>query len=1483
MNAPRYLSRGIDYLGDLGAKLRDLQGYRALAHELIQNADDAPTATSMSFDVGEEALIVDNDGVFTDCGQVDANECAWKTDGIRNHRCDFHRFRYVAAGDKRGEAGTTGAFGIGFIAVYQISDAPELISGGRHWVLYEDKPEEQRIGICPGCSACTHSSLPGTRFILPWARDGESALRRALRAEPAGPDCAVRMVEELSRSVPVAMLFLRRLRGIVVKHNGRLQRAIERVSEANSLIVSDGAPDNDQIWHLVHGDFADTASHLREKHRGRIEAKRSSKVTIAIPTSIARAGLLCACLPTEHDTGLPFHVNADFYPTNDRKRVILAEDYQSEWNRAALNAAARTAGQAVEQLPELLGAQRFWNLLSKLKEVADRTEQERGESTFGEFWTQVSSRLRAAPVIRTSKGDWVKAADACLLLQKEESAAVPTLEGLDIQVVHEDLRPYQGILRSEVVGAAVLGIEHLCRALNAAGLDRRIAVAELPSSLATPARRKSLYVEISLLLDRQQRTHKARADDERLLSGVALALGRDGALWPCREIYSADSNTVALFETLGLGIPFVESDADFAPLLRLCRTFDASAAVQALKNADESKLGSLMRGERPPMGRLFAWLEDRRKEILADSTVRSSLAALSLFPSAGTLRPLDSLALPGHFIDPLGLAKIVDLQLLDGRREFLRDLGMPELDFPTYATARLPAALANRDVSPEKRRAAILVLANHVGELKDNNAARQALSIAPVVECGDEKFCRADGCYLDEPAVRECLGGDANIAVLAAGHEAAVRDLYQWLGVADEPRLKHLVDKVRGLARLPYSDFTAAQIRKLISHLGGRDISDVDLAEISPLRSEKWIPARARHDRWYAPAELYASYQDYLFESQALFVDLPPSVQNASRNLLGQLGVRITPPVNLVVRHLIHCADGGISVNNEVYRFLNQNASDPSLGQLKDRRCLWLGDAYRGAREAFWSEHPFGRFRWRLVEDLRAYNVLLTILGVREIPNSRDSLEVLREISERFGSANEALDDEAYSVLMSCWRLIDSALDQDEELRAEVKGLRNLKCVPKRTRVLCPPEWMFFENRAGLAAKFGDFLAGNIIDKPLDTGGSLAQAGVRSLGTTVDVELLECGDPSDVPEMAERIRARRNEMGRVLDAQMHSQGNAELLDRLASMQCASAAHIGIRYRLRAFNRELISEQEQVPALYQRDQHLLVFARRDGHPPWAAIARELAIALFPEEDPGRLAAGLKESLAPETAMEAASSLDELGFPRVDTGIQDSVPTGAIAGTLGTEVNEGAPSPTEPGPMTPEEALKHLLGPDATSPTPPISDPAAEPVGMGTSKGNGTRSGTGAKKGRPVLRSYLPAPKVDDANSDGSEEEDSGARSSVDIAGVNRVLAHESSAGRSPKEMPHKNPGYDIESRNASGKVVRYIEVKSFCGDWRATYAVLSQMQFNKARELGELFWLYVVERAESDAFNIYCIQNPAVRANHFMFDDGWGAISNFDSN
>ncbi len=260
-----FLSRSIDYLGDLGAKLRDLQGYGTLAHELIQNADDA-NASWMSFYIRQDALVLDNDGVFSACEDIEAAECIWRDKDVGAHRCDFHRFRLIGSGDKRLQEGTTGAFGIGFISVYQLTDQPELISAGRHWILHEERGEAERIEVCQGCPECSQPDLPGTRFILPFARNEQDVLRLALKAEPVPENVSARLLEELEKSLPVAMLFLKNLSEIEVKSEGRQRRTFERVMDDDRVLLRQGESGDDRVWYLLRGNFEDVAADMRVRH-----------------------------------------------------------------------------------------------------------------------------------------------------------------------------------------------------------------------------------------------------------------------------------------------------------------------------------------------------------------------------------------------------------------------------------------------------------------------------------------------------------------------------------------------------------------------------------------------------------------------------------------------------------------------------------------------------------------------------------------------------------------------------------------------------------------------------------------------------------------------------------------------------------------------------------------------------------------------------------------------------------------------------------------------------------------------------------------------------------------------------------------------------------------------------------------------------------------------------------------------------------------
>ena len=92
------------------------------------------------------------------------------------------------------------------------------------------------------------------------------------------------------------------------------------------------------------------------------------------------------------------------------------------------------------------------------------------------------------------------------------------------------------------------------------------------------------------------------------------------------------------------------------------------------------------------------------------------------------------------------------------------------------------------------------------------------------------------------------------------------------------------------------------------------------------------------------------------------------------------------------------------------------------------------------------------------------------------------------------------------------------------------------------------------------------------------------------------------------------------------------------------------------------------------------------------------------------------------------------------------------------------------------------------------------------------------------------------------------------------------------------MPPQHRGYDIESQNGPGKIERFIEVKSISGYWGTEGVGLTSPEFFKAVELGELYWLYVVERADQPDARIFCIQNPALKVDQFFYDDGWQAAA-----
>jgi hypothetical protein len=225
-------------------------------------------------------------------------------------------------------------------------------------------------------------------------------------------------------------------------------------------------------------------------------------------------------------------------------------------------------------------------------------------------------------------------------------------------------------------------------------------------------------------------------------------------------------------------------------------------------------------------------------------------------------------------------------------------------------------------------------------------------------------------------------------------------------------------------------------------------------------------------------------------------------------------------------------------------------------------------------------------------------------------------------------------------------------------------------------------------------------------------------------------------------------------------------------------------------------------------------------------------------------------------------------------------------------------------------TVDNAIKKLLG-DTPDPTPPVPDPAGpEPAppaggngrigrGGGASSGGGHMEGKGVRGdgeggdrakgsrqgggertpgsdgGRPFISYVAVHPDDEGLDPDGLDHE---ARLALESKAIEFILLREPAWQRTPTN----NPGYDLVEAGGDATPARWCEVKAMTGSLRDRPVGLSRTQLDCARDHGEAYWLYVVERAGEMDARIVRIQDPAGKARTFTFDRGWLDIADVDA-
>lgn len=1267
-------------------------------------------------------------------------------------------------------------------------------------------------------------------------------------------------------AVTIAALFLRQLRDLQVKQNGILVRRVLRESEENDCLMIQTGNGQPQVWRLFRGEFEVEAKHLREAHP-QIERKRRSQVVVAIPDGGLTDGRLFAVLPSETTIPLPFHINADFFPSSDRKHILFSEDYQGKWNCAAIRAAARALATGLEKLPGIMSAASLWQLIKSLDDCSREVDARRQDQAFKSFWQEAAPRLSDLPLIYTATGHWVKPRVARLLESEAELNAAPILNNLGIQTVHPELREYFGLLRRREIGVQLLNVQDIVRALETAGLQKGQLLAQAPEALRTLEAWHTLWKALDAILKRPQQSVQEKENARRIVGDCPIALDETRSLYPPCQLFQGDEEMRQIFGTVRWLSHEVEESkflADLVPSFSPCAAIDFLGGIAAEQLEADWQAGNF------DLLALYRWFELHKAEILSDESLRKKLHALAIWPSAGHLRPLDGLYIPSGFEDPFKISALVDIEALGGRCEFLKDLGVQELTFEVYAREQISRALQEkRDLAVEQRRQIVQLLAKRLGELRDDAATRDVIRQLPLVECTDGVFRAAELVYLPSTIMDVLDESTIFVAATPGEQQEAIFEFYRWLGIGEEPRPKDLLKRIRSICALPPRQETRNQIAVVFEYLANNwaGWQPRRQQEFSSLRDMLWLPGtRQGGTRWYKPSELYAVFQRHLFETQANFLDLPYPLQSkaATAGLIDYLGIQETPRPTLVVAHLLKCSQDKQPVNPGVYSFLDQSVEDPALDHLKNQACLLLSDGnYVRPDQVFWGQHPFGRFRYQLGQEFRRYVALLDRLKIRESPCLEDYIRVLLDISEQYGQFHRVLDEETLKVVLLCWETLSRAYEKGELQPADLSPLRSQPVIPNEQHILIQPEGIFFEDRPGLKEKLPQ-LGPNVIKRPQNAWRAMESAGVKLLSQAVQVELVEPLDRLPDKEVARHFNERLELIKRVIEASEVEGLDMDVLSRL-SFDMTHA--LVVRYVLNTRYHRHESEPESLSARFFPTS-TLVICYEDGRISWPAVAHEIAYAVKPFGEIGGLASGIKEALEHGSFEEASRVLDKLGYPHFsappDFTIPERPPVSSFGGIDRLEIVRGS-APSTPINESQDNDREILPGSGVSNPQ--IDQPSA----------TNPDSTHVSRPEKPRRETHIVTYVDHDGAKSSSLPEEKGRqaqRTQVEEAGIKRVMDYEVAHGREPEEMPHLNPGFDIRSVDSRGEV-RYIEVKALSGRWEGPNpAQLTRNEFETAREKEDEYWLYVVEFAASAEARVYPIQNPVGWIQRYLFDNGW---------
>lgn len=1089
MKNPPRMRYTADLCGTISQSLKALQGYGIMALELIQNADDAG-ASHLTLDVRDDALVVRNSAVFTNCGQY-GEVCDWVKSGgpSGNHKaCNLHAISTMGARSKFESADQIGRFGIGFVSVFQVTDTPIIRSGNCELVLNPIEPQiEPRIV----------PNRENTEFELPWAT-AETPVRTAIDSAPVPREIAELVTAEILETIGSSVLFLRHLLSVEVLRNGNLVERLTIDRDADSIVLHFGISDEKKRWLLLKTSAKSIIEewNLFQDYPQLQNHKRSAEVTLAIPADdVLVEGKLFAYLPTQQSSRLPLHVNGDFYPESSRKDIVLrGKGQERHWNEALIKAAADLIEDAFNELKLHLGPVGLWRL-------GESCFTQRDDEIFGCYWNAFQNAARQENSVFSATGSWLQPDKAFIDGEVTESDEFVLFTELGLPLVAESVLPFRKSLEA-------VGVRRLTTEMVVSVIEKR-----------APARDVSLrpyLAQIWQLVDQivQAKNSPQYAKNFTRLQSACFLLDTDGEavapsrVWRMPSKIKADhilaflpncpivSNEVVEFEGIAELLDVYDLESFAGDLARTITTDEEAKELIGPTGESSRNLYELMLRFPPPSD---------------SSTIAETLKSVPFLRTrTGYVTP-ERAQLPGGFEDPTGYLEFLDVSQFPSEMDnFARQtLGVRVLSFPEYLEEHLPNIVEEHGLEPESFRAIAVQVVQHRHELAAEGVFNR-LSELCFVPTRADTLAKPRDCYQWSAQIEQVLGIDFENWLdeewLPEGRaRAQFQDILATeLEMPSRPTLSHMLQRIENIANAGIvSDETVASLNRVVDRIRTQlpGTSEEDRRRIASLQDIAFIPALWRGERdqsqFYRPIEVYQATRATGFDSQVLVVDLPV-LRRAGReatDLMNLIKMPQVPPVAQVVSHLRHCVESGAKASSITYDLLNEAVVGErdleDVLSLADEPYLFdpVTEGYLKATEVFWSAPRMGRYWKNASQDMHRQAKLHEFLGVRSGPGPEDFARLMVQIC-----SDPESDPNYHALHAHCVVAVCRALEAEEDAASAAIDIiaENVSLIARDGRGVFPSDVLWVD-RPYLVEPFGTDLDGMLVDPPQIDRSSLSR------------------------------------------------------------------------------------------------------------------------------------------------------------------------------------------------------------------------------------------------------------------------------------------------------------------------------------------------------------------------------------------------------